>query len=235
MRTGYSRFPVCAADGAFMGYLHVKDVLDLESADSAVPQRLWRPMITLRAELPLDDALGAMRAAATHLAAVADAAGRALGLVALEDVLEKLVGEVRDPAHRAAPPRPPTGAPGHSPPALAARPPHARRDGGELTRGARAGRAPPAARLPPRRAPARSAQPVAGSEPRPLRAAAGQHLSVRLHQIREPQGRQVVPRGGAGPAGQPQIAVRAALLVERAQEAGRCPARRSSPGRPHGR
>lgn len=86
-----------------MGYLHVKDVLDLEERDRAVPQRIWHPMTTLRAELPLDDALTAMRRAASHLAAVADATGRVLGLVALEDVLEMLVGEVRDPAHRRAP------------------------------------------------------------------------------------------------------------------------------------
>ncbi|MEV5334369.1 hemolysin family protein [Streptomyces werraensis] len=99
-RTGYSRFPVAAEGGAFMGYLHVKDVLDLEDADRAVPQHLWRPMTTLRPELPLDDALTVMRRAATHLAQVADASGKVLGLVALEDVLEMLVGEVRDPAHR---------------------------------------------------------------------------------------------------------------------------------------
>ncbi|OON82037.1 hemolysin family protein [Streptomyces tsukubensis] len=99
-RTGYSRFPVQVGGGAFMGYLHVKDVLDLEDADRAVPQQVWRPMTTLRAELPLDDALTVMRRAATHLAQVADGSGRVLGLVALEDVLELLVGEVRDPAHR---------------------------------------------------------------------------------------------------------------------------------------
>ncbi|MET8815519.1 hemolysin family protein [Streptomyces sp. NPDC004549] len=99
-RTGYSRFPVAAsAKGAFMGYVHVKDVLDLEDSGRAVPQHVWRPMATLRAELPLDDALGVMRRAATHLAQVADASGRVLGLVALEDALELLVGEVRDPAH----------------------------------------------------------------------------------------------------------------------------------------
>ncbi|WP_438489016.1 hemolysin family protein [Streptomyces sp. S186] len=103
VRTGYSRFPVCAPGGACMGYLHVKDVLDLEERDRAVPQRIWHPMTTLRAELPLDDALTAMRRAASHLAAVADGTGRVLGLVALEDVLEKLVGEVRDPAHRTEP------------------------------------------------------------------------------------------------------------------------------------
>ncbi|WP_329320385.1 hemolysin family protein [Streptomyces sp. NBC_01262] len=103
--TGYSRFPVVAPDGAYLGYLHVKDVLDLEESDRPVPARLWRPMATLRAELPLDDALTQMRRAASHLATVADSGGRVLGLVALEDVLEMLVGEVRDPAHRAAPPR----------------------------------------------------------------------------------------------------------------------------------
>ncbi|MEU1705593.1 hemolysin family protein [Streptomyces sp. NPDC005706] len=103
-RTGYSRFPVAAADkGPFMGYVHVKDVLDLEDSDRAVPQHVWRPMTTLRSELPLDDALTVMRRAATHLAQVADASGRVLGLVALEDALELLVGEVRDPAHRGLP------------------------------------------------------------------------------------------------------------------------------------
>ncbi|MFI2201386.1 hemolysin family protein [Streptomyces sp. NPDC020192] len=103
-RTGYSRFPVSAtAKGPFMGYVHVKDVLDLEESDRAVPQHVWRPMATLRAELLLDDALTVMRRAATHLAQVADASGKVLGLVALEDVLEMLVGEVRDPAHREMP------------------------------------------------------------------------------------------------------------------------------------
>lgn len=103
-RTGYSRFPVAAEDGdAFLGYLHVKDVLDLEDDERPVPRRLWRPMTTLRADVPLDDALTVMRRAATHLAQVADASGAVLGLVALEDVLETLVGEVHDPAHRQLP------------------------------------------------------------------------------------------------------------------------------------
>jgi CBS domain containing-hemolysin-like protein len=104
VRTGYSRFPVAEEAGArYLGYLHVKDVLDLEDQDRPVPQRLWRPITTLRADLPLDDALTSMRRAASHLAAVADPTGRVLGLVALEDVLEMLVGEVRDPSHRSAP------------------------------------------------------------------------------------------------------------------------------------
>ncbi|WP_418955944.1 hemolysin family protein [Streptomyces tritici] len=99
VRTGYSRFPVRSGRG-FLGFVHVKDVLDLEDRERAVPQKVWRPMATLGSELPLDDVLTAMRRAATHLAQVADPSGRVLGLVALEDVLELLVGEVRDPAHR---------------------------------------------------------------------------------------------------------------------------------------
>ncbi|MFE2043605.1 hemolysin family protein [Streptomyces sp. NPDC059477] len=101
-RTGYSRFPVAVEDGAFMGYIHVKDVLDEEDSARAVPQQVWRPMTTLRPDLPLDDALTVMRRAATHLAQVADASGKVLGVVTLEDVLEMLVGEVTDPAHPAA-------------------------------------------------------------------------------------------------------------------------------------
>ncbi len=126
VRTGYSRFPVAGQDGGFLGYLHVKDVLELQEndeGDQPVPSRLWRRMTTLRAELPLDDALTAMRRAASHLAAVADAEGRVLGLVALEDVLELLVGEVRDPAHReiAGPVEQPVAAPraGSQPSAMA--------------------------------------------------------------------------------------------------------------------
>lgn len=109
VRTGYSRFPVRSGNGAFMGYLHVKDVLDLEERERAVPQRVWRRMTTLSSTLPLDDALTVMRRDATHLAQVAYPGGRVLGLVAMEDVLEMLVGEVRDPAHRTPPP--PAGPP----------------------------------------------------------------------------------------------------------------------------
>ena len=100
VRTGYSRYPIATPDGRFLGYLHVKDILDLDEPDQQVPRRLWRPMTTLRADLPLDDALTAMRRAASHLAAVADTDGKVLGLVALEDVLETLVGDINDPAHR---------------------------------------------------------------------------------------------------------------------------------------
>ena len=100
MRTGFSRFPVIDSKGTFLGYLHLKDMLDLEERDAPVPRQLWRRITVVRDRLPLDDALTAMRRAASHLAAVVGSDGRTLGLVTMEDVLEKLVGEVHDPAHR---------------------------------------------------------------------------------------------------------------------------------------
>ncbi|RPE36046.1 hemolysin family protein [Kitasatospora cineracea] len=100
VRTGFSRFPVADRDGTVLGYLHVKDSLEVDDLAAPIPDRLWRPITVLRSVLPLDDALAVMRRAAAHLAAVVDPDGRQLGLVALEDVLEELVGEVHDPDHR---------------------------------------------------------------------------------------------------------------------------------------
>lgn len=100
--TGFSRFPVIDESGSFLGYLHVKDVLEVEDREAAVPVRLWRPMTVVTERMPLDDALTAMRRAAAHMAAVTSADGRTLGLVTLEDVLEELVGEMHDPDHRPA-------------------------------------------------------------------------------------------------------------------------------------
>lgn len=98
--TGFSRFPVVAEGGRMLGYLHVKDVLELDDdRERPVPREVWRRVITVPSGMPLDDALSAMRRAAAHLAGVVDAEGRPLGLVTLEDVLEELVGEVNDPKH----------------------------------------------------------------------------------------------------------------------------------------
>ncbi|MDY0811323.1 hemolysin family protein [Kitasatospora purpeofusca] len=105
LRTGFSRFPVTDGDPAghgYLGYLHLKDILEVDDPSVPVPARLWRPITVLRGTLPLDDALGAMRRATSHLAAVLDQDGRTLGVVMLEDVLEELVGEVHDPDHRSA-------------------------------------------------------------------------------------------------------------------------------------
>jgi CBS domain containing-hemolysin-like protein len=96
--TGFSRFPVRDDDGGLTGYLHVKDVLetDPERRRRPVPAKWVRPLATVRAGDRLHDALGVMQARGAHMARVADPDGTVHGVVALEDVLEELVGEIRD-------------------------------------------------------------------------------------------------------------------------------------------
>lgn len=128
-RTGFSRFPVRDARGAYVGYLHIRDVLDIPPGQRDHPVALARirPLPVVLAGSPLRTALDRMRRRGAHLAQVtaadrpaadldlADAAGQLnalavaavqpspaarLGLVTLEDVIEELIGEVRDATRR---------------------------------------------------------------------------------------------------------------------------------------
>ncbi|GAB3285908.1 hemolysin family protein [Parasphingorhabdus pacifica] len=101
-QTGFSRFPVTDGDGKPLGYLHLKDVLedDQDNRTRPIAAKWLRTLATLRPTDPLHLALGQMRQRGAHLAQVVDADGARLGVVALEDVLEELVGEIRDAAQR---------------------------------------------------------------------------------------------------------------------------------------
>jgi len=60
-QTGYSRFPVVDR-GAYVGYLHIKDVLTLgEDPDAVVDLAAVRPLPRMPASLPLADALSWLR------------------------------------------------------------------------------------------------------------------------------------------------------------------------------
>jgi CBS domain containing-hemolysin-like protein len=98
--TGYSRFPVAAPSGEFIGYLHIKDVLTLvHDSDAVLDRSMVRPLPQLPASLPLPDALTRLRRVNSHLALVTDD-GVVTAMVALEDLVEDLVGTVRDGTHR---------------------------------------------------------------------------------------------------------------------------------------
>ncbi len=99
--TGYSRFPVCDGDGDPVGYLHVKDVFEVDPARRArvVDQKWVRPLGGVRLTDKLHEALESLQRRGAHMGRVIDADGATLGLVTLEDVLEELVGEIRDGAH----------------------------------------------------------------------------------------------------------------------------------------
>ncbi|WP_181774037.1 hemolysin family protein [Amycolatopsis pittospori] len=99
--TGFSRFPVCTDDGTLNGYIHVKDILDLVGEDptTVVPSDKTRTLTELRADARLDEALSAMRKEGSHLARALSSGGDAVGVVALEDLVEEYVGTVRDGTH----------------------------------------------------------------------------------------------------------------------------------------
>ncbi|CAJ63581.1 MULTISPECIES: hemolysin family protein [Frankia] len=100
-RTGFTRFPV-QDGGGMTGYLHLKDVLETrpERRSSPVAAKWIRPLAHVGAEDSLRTALATMQQSGAHLARVTDAQGSVLGLVALEDILEELVGKIRDDAVR---------------------------------------------------------------------------------------------------------------------------------------
>jgi CBS domain containing-hemolysin-like protein len=99
--TGYSRFPVVDETGQPVGYLHIKDVIETDPERRRQPiQEKWvHPFASVRAQDALHEALETLQRKGAHMGRVVAEDGTTLGLVTLEDVLEELVGEIRDAAH----------------------------------------------------------------------------------------------------------------------------------------
>ena len=99
--TGYSRYPLRSTDGRLLGYLHVKDVLDIGAADphTLVPADRVRGLPEVPTDARLDEALAALRRVRSHLAKAVLPDGSTVGVVALEDLVEEYVGTVRDSTH----------------------------------------------------------------------------------------------------------------------------------------
>lgn len=99
--TGYSRFPVRNGAGRFTGFVHIKDTLDLiDTPGAVVSAAAVRHLPRLSADMPLPEALSQLRLNHSHLALLTGADGKVCGMVALEDLVEDLVGTVRDGMHR---------------------------------------------------------------------------------------------------------------------------------------
>ncbi|MDN5822367.1 MAG: hemolysin family protein [Brachybacterium sp.] len=101
---GYSRFPVRAADGRLTGYVHIKDLLDSvqEQREQPIPAARIRALPVVGADAPLRQALTSMQDSGAHLGAASDETGTVIGIVTLEDMLEELVGQIRDDSRVAA-------------------------------------------------------------------------------------------------------------------------------------
>jgi CBS domain containing-hemolysin-like protein len=101
--SGHTRLLV-AGDGVddVLGFVHAKDLLTVpaEVRQRPLPLGLVRRMLLVGQDALLDDALLAMQRARIHVAVVTDREGRTVGIVTLEDVIEALVGDIRDESDR---------------------------------------------------------------------------------------------------------------------------------------
>ena len=95
---GFSRFPIQSPTGKLDGYVHVKDLLGLDAAARTrpLPGSLVRPLPRVGLTDALRSSLHRMQREGAHLALALDNAGHPNGIVTLEDMLEELVGQIRD-------------------------------------------------------------------------------------------------------------------------------------------
>jgi len=94
----HSRYPVIrgSADDV-IGFVHVRDLLDPEMSGRSVRVgELVRESLVLPWTRPILAALADMRREGTHLAIVADEYGGTAGIVTMEDLVEELIGDIKD-------------------------------------------------------------------------------------------------------------------------------------------
>ncbi len=100
LERGHSRLPVYESSlDEIVGVLHVKDLLSLYSETEkglVVIQDLLRQPYFIRADMRVLDLLREFQRGESHMAFVLDEYGELMGLVTLEDLLEEIVGEIKD-------------------------------------------------------------------------------------------------------------------------------------------
>lgn len=103
-RSGFSRFPVHDRDpDAVLGVVHVKQAFGVAAADrGTIPLRdQVQPVPTVPESLDGDALLNRLRESGLQMAVVVDEYGGTAGIVTLEDLVEEIVGDVRDEHDRA--------------------------------------------------------------------------------------------------------------------------------------
>jgi CBS domain containing-hemolysin-like protein len=99
METGYSRFPIVEGDlDETVGIVHVKQVFELTRAERPNTRlaTLAQPAPTVPSTLDGDAVMTQLRASGLQTAMVVDEYGGTAGMVTVEDLIEEIVGDVRD-------------------------------------------------------------------------------------------------------------------------------------------
>src|SRR5581483_7861908 len=97
--TGYSRFPVTEGDlDETIGLVHVKQVFEVPQAERARTRLadVARPVAVVPSTLDGDALMAQIRANGLQTALVADEYGGIAGMVTVEDLIEEIVGDIRD-------------------------------------------------------------------------------------------------------------------------------------------
>jgi CBS domain containing-hemolysin-like protein len=93
----YSRFPVYRENlDHIAGFVFVKDLIALDTADGAPITVLLRPAVVVPETKRVPELLKQFQRQQTQCAIVVDEYGGTAGLVTIEDLLEEIVGEIRD-------------------------------------------------------------------------------------------------------------------------------------------
>ena len=94
----YSRFPVFKESlDNIAGFVFVKDLVALSAADDARPiMQFLRPAVVVPESKRVPELLKQFQRQQTQIAVVVDEYGGTAGLVTIEDMLEEIVGEIRD-------------------------------------------------------------------------------------------------------------------------------------------
>jgi CBS domain containing-hemolysin-like protein len=95
----YSRIPVYEQNiDQIIGFVHVRDMFELDEAEREhrTVRELMRPVMLVPETKPVSDLMRQMQQENSHMVIVVDEYGNTAGLATMEDLLEVIIGEIRD-------------------------------------------------------------------------------------------------------------------------------------------
>ena len=95
----YSRIPAYERNiDNIVGFVHVRDMFELEEEEreQRIVRELLRPIMFVPESKPVNDLMRQMQQENTHMVIVVDEYGNTAGLATMEDLLEVIIGEIRD-------------------------------------------------------------------------------------------------------------------------------------------